>query len=319
MEPQAATQRSDGLSWSFSFPARGARPAWRWVHFDLVHAGAAQAVAGACELGEFARQTLLGTDETPRLVSDGTDVAGVLPAYGRTGDADAYDTTCWHFAMTPGWLVTGRRRPTRTLFALWEAVSRGLAPDGPVGLLDLSIAELAREIRARVAMLSRELDPVEDRLIEPGPGGELDDMGRRLGGARREAVRLVRVLSPLHRALEEAEEELPDWARFDDGHGGGRLLRSALDDITALHDRCRSLQDELTTRLAEETNRRLYLVSVVTTLALPATFVTGLFGMNTGGLWWGGEAVPHGTLYATGMCVAAVVAALGLLRWRRLL
>ena len=54
-----------------------------------------------------------------------------------------------------------------------------------------------------------------------------------------------------------------------------RLLHSALDDIGALQDRIHSLQQELTTRLAEETNGRLCLVSVVTTVPLPATFVTG--------------------------------------------
>ena len=52
-------------------------------------------------------------------------------------------------------------------------------------------------------------------------------------------------------------------------------MPGALDDITALSDRARSLQDELTTRLTEETNRRLYIVSVVTALFMPATFVTG--------------------------------------------
>ena len=56
---------------------------------------------------------------------------------------------------------------------------------------------------------------------------------------------------------------------------GASGLPGALDDITALSDRGRSLQDELTTRLTEETDRRLYIVSVVTALFMPATFVTG--------------------------------------------
>jgi hypothetical protein len=71
-------------------------------------------------------------------------------------------------------------------------------------------------------------------------------------------------------------------------------------------DQPHSLQDELTTRLAEGTSRRLYLVSVVTTVLLPATFVTGFFGMNTGGLLWDGDEYSHGTIYATLLCGAAV-------------
>ena len=97
------------------------------------------------------------------------------------------------------------------------------------------------------------------------------------------------------------------------------MLHSALDDIAALYDRARSLQDELTTRLAEETNRRLYIVSVVTTLFIPATFITGFFGMNTGGLLWSGDDVPHGTLFAALLCGCAVATTLLLLRAKRLL
>jgi Mg2+ and Co2+ transporter CorA len=79
------------------------------------------------------------------------------------------------------------------------------------------------------------------------------------------------------------------------------------------------LHDELTTRLSEETNRRLYLVSVVTTVLLPATFVTGFFGMNTGGMLWGGDETPHGTVYATLLCLFAAVVTLLLLRLKKLL
>ncbi len=90
-----------------------------------------------------------------------------------------------------------------------------------------------------------------------------------------------------------------------------------LDDIAALHDRARALQDELTSRLAEETNRRLYIVSVVTTVVMPAALVTGFFGMNTGGMLWQDHRL--GTVFAFGLCLFAMLGTLGVLRWKRLL
>jgi zinc transporter len=221
--------------------------------------------------------------------------------------------------MQPHCLVTGRRRATRTLVNMWQAVEGGLSPVCPATLVDLCIAEFAREVRARLATLGSSLDPVEDRLIERRSAGELNDLGGRLGAVRREATQLNRVLMPLARVLGEDDEDLPAWTGLSQHDAGHRLLHSALDDIAALQDRTRSLQDELTTRLTEETNRRLYVVSVVTTLLLPATFVTGFFGMNTGGLLWGGDEVPHGTMFAALLCVAAVLSTLLVLRWKRLL
>ena len=312
-----AALRADGQSWRVDFDADGDAPAWYWQHYDLVSAEARRAIEGDAALPEFARHALLSTDETPRLVTDGEVVAGVLPAYARSGDADAYDLTCWHFAMTPHRLITGRRRATRTLFNMWEVVRTGRKPRDPVTLLDMCVGEFAREVRARLKGLATELHPVEDRLI--ALRADLADVGALLGNARREAVQMRRVLAPLHRAFDEDEEELPEWARFDDHHSGVRLLHNALDDITAMHERTRSLQDEFTTRLAEETNRRLYIVSVVTTLAVPGTFITGFFGMNTGGMLWSGEDAPHGTLYAALVCVTAILTTLLILRLKRLL
>jgi zinc transporter len=127
------------------------------------------------------------------------------------------------------------------------------------------------------------------------------------------------MLVPIVRAFDEDDDILPTWTGFSGHDVGHRLLHGALDDIAALHDRTRSLQDELTTRLAEEANRRLYIVSVVTTVLLPATFVTGFFGMNTGGMLWGGDEVPHGTVFATVLCAVAALVTLLWLHWKRML
>jgi zinc transporter len=106
------------------------------------------------------------------LVTDGQVVAGVLPAYARTGDAEQFELTCWHFAMLPNRLVTGRRRNTRTLVAMWEAIEGGFSPGGPADLVDHCVAEFAREVRERLATLATGLDPIEDMLIERRCGGQ---------------------------------------------------------------------------------------------------------------------------------------------------
>ena len=55
-------------------------------------------------------------------------------------------------------------------------------------------------------------------------------------------------------------------------------------EVIAIRDRAHLLQEEAAGKLTEETNQQLRLLTAVTTLLLPATFVTGVFGMNTKGL-----------------------------------
>ena len=59
--------------------------------------------------------------------------------------------------------------------------------------------------------------------------------------------------------------------------------------------------------MAEQTNRTLYTLTVVTVLALPINLVAGLFGMNVGGVPLSGA--PHGF----GWIVAGLLALTALL------
>jgi zinc transporter len=309
-----------GLSWTLVFTSAPSGQSWEWHHFDLVHSHAKASIESESGLPRFAQAVVTASDDSTRIVTDGTAVAGVLPAYSHSVDDDGYEIILWRFGMTPDRLVTGRRHPTRTLVNLWRAVNDGLAPSGPAALIELAIAQFAREVRARLAGLSAQLDALEEGLLARQDSAALGRTGKRLGAIRRETVRLRRALAPVDRILHDDNEELPEWARCREHDAVDRVVHGALDDIVALADRARSLQDELTTNLAEETNRRLYLVSMVTALALPATFVTGFFGMNTRGLLWSGDAAPaQGTLYALGTCAVAVLAMLGILRWKKLL
>jgi zinc transporter len=319
MDAATDTINSDGMSWHLNFRHDNEESGWDWLHFDLVHAQARSAIESETTLPEFARDVLIALDESPRIVIDEDAVAGVVPAYARTGDAEEFEVVCWHFAMVPNRLITGRRQANRTLIKLYENAQQGLTPNCPASLVDYCIADFARSVRTRLAALGGQLDDVEDSLISDRGPPRMADLGSTLGAVRREATRLKRVLSPLGRALHEEADDMPAWAQARDHDSAEQALHDALDDILALQDRCRSLQDEVTTRQADETNRRLYIVSIVTTLLMPATFVTGFFGMNTGGLIWSGDGQGLGTVYATAVCLAAVLVTLGMLRWKRLL
>jgi Mg2+ and Co2+ transporter CorA len=57
-------------------------------------------------------------------------------------------------------------------------------------------------------------------------------------------------------------------------------------EIVALRDRSHLLQEEITLKTAEQTNRKLQVLATVTTVFLPASLVAGIFGMNVEGCRW---------------------------------
>jgi zinc transporter len=83
-------------------------------------------------------------------------------------------------------------------------------------------------------------------------------------------------------------------------------------DIYALQDRARLLHEEIDSKLSSETNRHLYILSIMTAFLLPPTLVTGFFGMNTAALPF--TEGSGGTEYAFALIIASVLLAWWLLK-----
>ncbi len=113
---------------------------------------------------------------------------------------------------------------------------------------------------------------------------------------------------------------MPHWIGGGDAIG----LRTAIErlgslghDLDLVQERARLLQDQLSNRLMEATNKNLYMLSIVTTIFMPMTLVNGLFGMNLGGL----PALqdPWGFWYGTAIMVVCGLVTLVLLKRRKML
>jgi zinc transporter len=54
--------------------------------------------------------------------------------------------------------------------------------------------------------------------------------------------------------------------------------------LEGLYERAKLLQDEIAALLSEDINRKLLWLAIMSALLMPATLLTGIFGMNVAGL-----------------------------------
>jgi zinc transporter len=85
-----------------------------------------------------------------------------------------------------------------------------------------------------------------------------------------------------------------------------------VEDIDAARERALISQEELNNRLAERMNRAMYTLSIVAAIFLPLGLLTGLLGINVGGI--PGTENPKAFLIVT---VFLVVLAIVLVGWFR--
>ncbi len=62
-----------------------------------------------------------------------------------------------------------------------------------------------------------------------------------------------------------------------------RMMRY-IEDLDSSRERASVAQEELMSRLSENMEKRMYVLSIVSTVFLPLSFFTGLLGINVGGI-----------------------------------
>ncbi|QDH15167.1 CorA family divalent cation transporter [Oecophyllibacter saccharovorans] len=290
--------------------------AWVWLHFDTVHSATRTLLTHLPGMPEEVGATLVEADYGIALEAEDGTVWGSLPAFDDALAEEDREICTWRFAMREPLLITTRRNPIPLLGAAYRSLNADNIPRNAAGVVDMILRDFTATVRRQLAQLDDELDRAEDGLLSTH-NPDLGHLGAIVGRVRRRTTELRRVIVPIDRVLHDEDLELPEWAEDELRDPGKRQVHAALDDLIALQDRARSLQDELVSNQAEETNRRLYILSVGTILMLPATIVTGFFGMNTGGMFLakGG----WGTLEAGGICTLFMVLTFIFMKIARLL
>jgi len=211
-------------------------------------------------------------------------------------------------------IISVRRRKLAAVVDLREAIERGESP-ATVGAF---VTCLTDGLTARMNMVISDLSDQVDALEEASLDAE-NGLRTRLANVRRTTIVLRRYIGPQRDALAQLiiegrkmHGETPPLFSTDDQV----RLRETVDQISrmieemdAIRERCAILHDQLTDQRAEDMNRNMMILSVVAAVFLPLGFLTGLLGVNIGG-------VP-GTDYSSAFAIfcAAILVMTGALVW----
>lgn len=288
----SAAQCMPGLVWAFRIHADGtpeALPAdkpinlkddgWLWLHFNLADARACELLPRFEDLPPEAAAVLTAPDGTQQLHVDDESVYGIFADLIADIDGATNHFGYLHFAMTDRLLVSARRRAMSAAEAARNALDRGRKLHRVASLFELIINHVADSIDKYADQLDEEMDEIEDDLWQRSAM----DQRERLAKARKAAVHLHRqmqgLLSLFTRVGHKLDTEPPADLRMKTNILTQRLEN--LDhDIIAMRERAHMLQEEVALKIAEDTNRSLYLLTIITTFFLPASLVAGIFGMN---------------------------------------
>jgi zinc transporter len=287
-----------------------------WLHFKLSDARARRWLLESELVPASLREILQEHDENRRVEAAGGGVLMVLSDFSYDTEADPSEVaTLWCHASSR-LFITVRLHPLKSPDVLRSRLRGGESAHSGVALLAQLIDVRTEQLRLLADQMLEQLNEIEDEII----AGNIRQQREQLGRTRRVCARLRRHFGP----------ERSDWAKFMLRHATVLAdedrawfasaiedLGFAIEEISEVYERAKLLQEELASRLAENTGRNLYVLSILTAVFLPMTLVTGIFGMNVSGL--PGLSDPHAYWRVMLLIIASGAVTLAVLLWRRLL
>jgi len=254
-----------------------------WVHFDYTSEVARRWIRNRAGVEELVADALL-TDETrPRATAIDEGVLLALRAINMNPGAEPDDMVSVRLWVDNERIISTRRR---VLFSVSDIAEQLDAGKGPADAGDFLVA-LADRIVWRMSDTVEQCEELvadlEEQVLDEGSSSLRFD----LATLRRQTITLRRYLAPQRDAFAKLITEKLAW--FDDDNRlrlrevGDRLIRH-IEDLDAVRERAAVTQEELLSRLSDQMNTRMYVLSVVAAIFLPLGFLTGLLGINVGGI-----------------------------------
>ena len=253
-----------------------------WVHLDRTDAYVEQWLINDDAITPEIVNSLLKDDTRPRFSEVADDqVLLIVKGVNLNSDSTPEDMVALRMWTDGSRLITLGFKPIAAVSAAGKLYEQSKGPKSIEGLLLQLIRNLDSKIEPLVYELSNELDTFENSL---DAGNELEE--NQLHMLQVKALILNRHLTPQRDVLNRLRQTNTAWLKKL--RGNWRELYYALtvyvDELSELNDRILMLQEAKNQQLLQQTSQTMYMLSLVAAIFLPLSFVTGLLGINVGGI-----------------------------------
>lgn len=256
-----------------------------WLHWDRSHPAAQAWLRGQSGLNDFACDVLLEENTRPRVLAlPNEELLLFLRGVNLNPDSAPEDMISLRVFADARRVISLRLRPLRSTEAVIRLLMDGKGPKTASEVLVYLADSMTDRVDDLVVQLTECVDQEEERLeLDERYGPEHDSML----SLRRRAASLRRFLLPQREIYAQLTRNRLSWFVEDDADYWNELsnkLVRYLEELDLVRERIDLVLESERRRLSERMNRTMYIFGIITGFFLPMTFLTGLLGVNVGGI-----------------------------------
>jgi len=287
-----------------------------WIHLD---AGAEQSRQWLLENlalpDELIIDALLAEVTLPRRVNYEEGTLIILRGVNLNEDAHPEDMVSIRLWVYGSNIVSARVRRLKAVTDIRDNLESGRGPKSAADVLTTLITRLFERMEPALRSLDEQLDSLEEQVME---NPNTQDR-QAITTLRKQAILFKRYIAPQRDVIASLRNAELTWL---DATHKRKLLESLdrvtryVEDLDATRERGQIIKDELGNALSDRMNRNLYMLSVVAAIFLPLGFLTGLLGINVGGI--PGSDMNEAFLMFCGILIVVVIGQIALfkrLKW----
>ncbi|MCB9688826.1 MAG: zinc transporter ZntB [Alphaproteobacteria bacterium] len=282
-----------------------------WIHLDYGDPEAVAWLRGEAALDPIVVEALLADAPRPRGLVVGDGLLVILRGINTNQDAEPEDMVSLRMWFEAHRVLTVRHRPIAAVRESVAQLALGAGPTDPGDVLQDITDRLLHRIGTRVQQIEDVVDELEEAVLR----SESRHQRTRLAELRRDSIALRRYLAPQRETITRLHTERVSWlsdhARAQLREHADRVTRY-VEALDSARERAAVTSEELSNRLAEQMNHTMYVLAIITAIFLPLGLITGLLGINVGGM--PGEDSPWAFAAVT---AALVVLGIGQYVWYR--
>ncbi|MGJ8514206.1 CorA family divalent cation transporter [Carnimonas bestiolae] len=285
-----------------------------WMHLDFRQANIQQLLSTLAELDSAVIDALLEEEVRPRVARFPGGLVTTLRGVNVNPGSEPDKLISLRAWLTPNRLVTLRRKPLDVVQQVRDEFTQHQGATNLTGILARIADNLVDQTGTLLAQMNQSLAQHEEAMLN-----DSSVTTRMLAQLRRPMIMLNRFIQPQYDCLNrlgDASLQLDEANRITFRESANHLSRY-LEDLKAMQDRALMLQEQIWSMHSDRLNSRMYLISVITVLFMPLTFLTGLLGVNVGGIPGANNA--HGFLWVLVICLSiSLLLTLGIVGFRQL-
>ena len=254
-----------------------------WIHLDYANEKVRHWLQAESKLDALSCEILMEEDTRPRFITTRKGFLLILRGVNCNPGSDPEDMVALRMSFEENRIITMRHRRVMAINDIHESIRTGTGPKSSVAFLTMVIDRIVDRMGDVVADIDDQVDDLEDTVLT----AESYELRSRLARIRRQCIGLRRYIAPQREVLARLQSERLEWfsdkVKFRLRELAERTARF-VEDLDSARDRAAITQEELNNRLSEQMNKAMYVLSIVAAIFLPLGLLTGLLGINVGGI-----------------------------------